>query len=379
MDIEQENKILITCSRGNRPFLEKEVEGLGMPIESSHETGLVTRGRFVDTYGLNLELRTAYNVLFLLREFRCVSPDHLYKEAFQIPWEAIIPEGEYISVVSQVDNPTIRNSMFANQKLKDAIVDRMMKKTGKRPDAGPDRNNIVLNLYWKKDNAWIYINTSGNKLADRGYRKIPYIAPMQETLAAAVVMATGYDGTSHFVNPMCGSGTLAIEAALVALDKAPGLLRSNYGLTHLKDFSRDYWQSLRKEVLSRSGKRTNFRIVATDHHPGAVDAARKNATTAGVDHLIDFKVCDFAETEVPEGQGVVILNPEYGERMGNEEELAGVYKGIGDFFKKSCKGYAGYIFTGNAALARKVGLRSEKRLPFYSGEIECRLLEYQIF
>ncbi|MGB2879762.1 MAG: class I SAM-dependent RNA methyltransferase [Candidatus Omnitrophota bacterium] len=379
MDLNYTSKILITCARGIGPFLEAEVGSLGYSIESSHDTGIVTTAKFLETYKLNLELRTAYNVLFLLEEFKCAGPDDLYGEAYAIEWENIIPPEEYISVVSQVDNPTIKNSMFANQKLKDAIVDRLVRTTGKRPNAGPDRKNIVINLYWKNKKAWIYLNTSGTKLADRGYRKIPLEAPMQETLASAVILATGYTGSSHFINPMCGSGTLAIEAALIALNKAPGLLRSNYGFKHLMDFDDKYWQALRKEALGLARKKTDFRIIATDISNKAVAAAMKNAKTAGVDHLIEFKACDFADTAIPAGKGIVILNPEYGERMGSAAKLADTYKGIGDFFKKKCAGYTGYIFTGNLALSKKVGLQTKKRIPFYNGDIECRLLEYDIY
>ncbi|HNX91794.1 MAG TPA: class I SAM-dependent RNA methyltransferase [Candidatus Omnitrophota bacterium] len=373
------NKILITCARGIAPFLAEEVKALGYVVESSHETGVVITGEFIDTYKLNLNLRTAYNVLFLLKQFRCASADDLYKKTFDFAWENIIPEGEYISVVSQVNNPTIRNSMFANQKLKDAIADRMVRKTGSRPDAGPERKNIVIHLYWKDKEAWMYLNTSGNKLADRGYRKIPLIAPMQETLAAACLLAAGYTGKEHLVNPMCGSGTIAIEAALIALNKAPGLLRSNYALTHLKNFDKEYWQSLRKDTLALARKKTDLRIIATDISPKAIDAAIKNAKTCGVDHLIEFKACDFAETDIPEGSGIVLLNPEYGERMGDEEKLVPVYKNIGDFFKKRCQGYTGYVFTGNLELAKKVHLHASRRIPLYNGDIDCRLLKYEMY
>ncbi|HPN73063.1 MAG TPA: class I SAM-dependent RNA methyltransferase [Candidatus Omnitrophota bacterium] len=379
MDLNLKSRILVTCSRGVTPFLEKEIKLLGFDIVSTHETGLVTEARLIDTYKLNLELRTAFNVLFLLEEFKCSSPEDLYRKASLIEWEKIIPQNEYISVVSQVSNPRIKNSMFANQKLKDAIVDRMTKKTGNRPNSGPERRNIVINLYWKNDTAWIYINTSGVKLADRGYRKIPLTAPMQETLAAAVLSSAGYDGSGHLVNPMCGSGTIAIEAALIALNKAPGLLRSNYGFLHLKNCDKEYWQKMRKERLALCNKKPAKKIIATDIDKTAIEAAVKNATTCGVDHLIEFKVSDFRETTIPEGPGKIILNPEYGERMGDIDRLVHTYKEIGDFFKKKCVGYEGYIFTGNLELSKKVGLAAKKRVPFFSGDIDCRLLEYDIY
>ena len=379
MNIDKKTDILITCSRGIAPFLEREIRGLGFPVVSSHATGVITTGSLRDTYRLNLELRTAFNVLFLLKAFRCVSPAELYNKVYQIQWDDIIPKDEYISVVSRVSNPKIKNSMFASQKLKDALVDRMLKLTGSRPNSGPDRNGMVLNLYWKDDRAWLYINTSGTKLSDRGYRKIPLQAPMQETLAAAVLMASGYDGSSDLVNPMCGSGTLAIEAALIALGKAPGLLRSNFGFMHIKGHDDPYWRGLRKDTLERSERKISHKIIATDIREEAVKAASKNAMTGGVDHLIEFGSCDFRETPVPESEGIVLLNPEYGERMGKIKELEKTYSGIGDFFKQKCTGFTGHIFTGNLDLAKKVGLRTDERIPFYNGSIECRLLKYDIY
>lgn len=202
---------------------------------------------------------------------------------------------------------------------------------------------------------------------------------MQETLAAAVIMASKWNGSGHFINPMCGSGTLAIEAAFMGLNRAPGLLRDNFGFMHLKGFNESLWKELRAQAKKEAGKAVKLRIIATDIRKEAVEAARKNAATAGVKHLIEFSVCDYSETPIPDGGGIVILNPEYGERMGKIHELESVYKGIGDFFKQKCGGYTGYIFTGNFELAKKVGLRSKRRVQFFNGGIECRLLEYELY
>jgi putative N6-adenine-specific DNA methylase len=202
---------------------------------------------------------------------------------------------------------------------------------------------------------------------------------MQETLAAAVVMATGWSGEGSFINPMCGSGTLAIEAALRGLDRAPGLLRGNFGFMHLPAFNEAAWRELREDARKRSKKDLPGRIIATDIDPAAVEAARKNAAAAGVDHLIGFGVCGYAETMVPPGGGVVVMNPEYGERMGDVQQLEAVYTGIGDFLKQKCAGYRGYVFTGNPALAKKLGLRTKRKIPFWNSGIECRLLEYELY
>ncbi|MFA5846978.1 MAG: hypothetical protein WC855_08755 [Thermodesulfovibrionales bacterium] len=375
----KKSRILITCAKGITPFLKEEVLQLGFPVLSETIAGIATEGTIDDTLRLNLHLRTGHRVLFLIKEFIAREAEALYRSLSDIPWEDYIAEDGYVCVTSSVDNPSIRDSRYANVKSKDAIVDRIHKKCGQRPDSGPDKNRTVVNLYWKDENCAVYFDTSGEPLSKRGYRKLLVTAPMQETLAAAVILATGWNSSSNFINPMCGSGTLAIEAALIGLNRAPGLLRNNYGFMHLKGFNESLWDELRTRAKKEAKKTIDCRIIATDISKEAVEAAKKNAATAGVERLIEFDVCDYAETTVPEGKGIVILNPEYGERMGMIKELENVYKGIGDLFKQKCKGYTGYIFTGNPDLAKKVGLRAKRRIQFFNGAIECRLLEYELY
>jgi 23S rRNA G2445 N2-methylase RlmL len=385
MDPGQRSIILITCSAGLVDYVRREVEDLGYQVGECHKTGLEVEGDLYDTMRLNLYLRTAHNVLFLLKRFKCGGSDELYRNVRDLSWEDIISPREYVSVVGRVNTAFVDNSMFANLKVKDAIVDRVAGKTGSRPDSGKDKNNVVVQFYWKDDCCWLYLNTSGQKLSDRNYRKIPHKAPLRESLAAAIIMATGYDGSRPLVCPMCGSGTLAIEAALIASRRPPGLLRSNYGFMHLKYFDEQRWRQMRSEALKMSKMRGGkaeckpARIIATDIDEEAVEAARKNAMTAGVSHLIDFDVCDFAETVIPPGAGTIVMNPEYGLRLGEIEKLKNTYKRIGDFFKQKCAGYSGYIFTGNPALAKKVGLRTSRRFEFYNANIECRLLKYELY
>ncbi|GBE04499.1 MAG TPA: class I SAM-dependent RNA methyltransferase [Nitrospirae bacterium] len=373
------NKIRVTCAKGITPFLKEELILLGFPIISETVAGIETEGTMDDTLRLNLLLRTGHRVLFLLRKFRAENADDLYQKGSNIAWEEYIAGNGYFSVSSSVDNPTIKTPLFANLKLKDAIVDRIRKKSGQRPDSGPEKDRAVLNLYWKNTDCSIYLDTSGEPLSKRNYRKIPMNAPMQETLAAAVIQATAWNGSGHFINPMCGSGTLAIEAALLGLNRASGILRNNFGFMHLKGFNGSLWKDLRAQAKKETKKSLDCRIIATDISEDAVEAARNNAATAGVEHLIEFDVCDYPDTSIPDGSGIVILNPGYGEREGKSKELESVYKGIGDFFKQKCKGYTGYIFTGNLDLAKKVGLKAKKRVPFFNGPIDCRLLEYELY
>ena len=375
----EKRPILITCPKAIPPYLKQEILSLGFPILSETVSGVETEGALDDTLRLNLFIRTGHRVLFLIKEFSAQSPDELYESIRRIEWEEYFHKDSYFSVTSSVDHPTITDSRFANLKCKDAIVDRFYQKVGQRPDSGPKRDSVVVHLYWHGKLARLFFDTSGEALSKRNYRKIPLGAPMQETLAAATILATDWKGNGNFINPMCGSGTLAIEAAMIGLDRAPGLLKTNYAFMHLNGFNQSLWEKLRKEARVRAKKSMEGKIFATDISPEAIEAARKNAMTAGVDQFIEFGVSDFSETPVPEGGGVVMLNPPYGARMGEIRELEETYKGMGDFFKKKCQGYRGYIFTGNFPLAKKVGLRTKRKLPFYNGEIECRLLEYELY
>jgi putative N6-adenine-specific DNA methylase len=379
MDFGRTGTIRLTCTRGLSPWLEREVRALGLEPRAVDETGVELAGTLRDCMTLNLRSHVATYVLFLLERFTCRSPDELYRRVVALPWEDVISPDERLSVLSAVDHPTITDSRFANRRVKDAIVDRIARRRGRRPDSGPERENAVVSLYWSGDDGRVYLNTTGRKLSDRGYRRIPGQAPMRETLAAAVVLETGYDGTAPFVNPMCGSGTLAIEAALLASGRAPGLLRSNFGFAHVVGFDDGDWQATRREAHRLRAAGPPAPIVATDLDPGAVEAARKNAATAGVDQLIEFRVCDFAETPLPERPGVVVINPGYGERVGEVRELEATYARVGDFFKRRCAGWTGYVFTGNPGLAKKIGLRTSRRVPFFNAWIECRLLRYELY
>jgi putative N6-adenine-specific DNA methylase len=373
------SSIIITCAKGITPYLKEEVLSLGLPILAESVSSMETEGTMAEAMQMNLSFRTGHRVLFLLQEFDARNPDELYAQVAKMAWENLIPEDGYLCVTSSVANPTVKDSRFANVKCKDAIVDRIKKKCGRRPDSGPERRGVVIDLYWKGDECRIYLDTSGEPLSRRGYRKIPLQAPMQETLAAAVIRATGWSGNGNFINPMCGSGTLAIEAALIALHRAPGLTRSNYGFMHSKKFDESSWRGLLRKAEGQIKITLRDKIIATDIRPEAIQAARQNAGAAGVESWIEFGVGDFAATPIPEGKGVVILNPEYGERLGRLKELGEVYKGIGDFFKIKCQGYRGFIFTGNLDLAKKVGLKARRRIPFFNSNIECRLLEYDLY
>ena len=373
------SKVIITCNKRLSPYLQDEVQKLGYAIKRAFSTGVELEATVNECIPLNLNLRCASQILYSIKSFTAENPARLYKELLEIAWEDLIDFSGYFSVTSNVDNEHITTPLFANLKVKDAIVDRIKDKKGIRPNSGSDANKAVIHLYWKDDRAEVFIDTSGETLAKHGYRKIPGKAPMLEALAASTVMATKWDGQSTFINPMCGSGTIAIEAALLATNKTPGLFRMNYAFMHILGYDEQVFFQERRKLKDQSKKELGFQIIASDLSEDAVDVSRRNAKTAGVDHLIEFHVCDFADTPVPEEPGVVIFNPEYGERLGVHTKLEATYKRIGDFMKTNCKGYTGYIFTGNPDLAKRIGLKASRRIEFYNGKLDCRLLEYELY
>jgi putative N6-adenine-specific DNA methylase len=325
-----------------------------------------------------LNLRCASQVLFSIKSFRPTNADDVYQAILGIAWEDFIDSNGYLSVTSTVDHFTINNNLFVNVKVKDAIVDRLRKATGSRPDSGPQLDRTVVHLFWKDDYAEIFADTSGETLAKHGYRKIPGKAPMLEALAAATVLATKWDRRSPFINPMCGSGTVAVEAALIATNRRPGLFRNQYAFMHLKGYQGEMY-TLERANLDRQIQNVTLQIVGGDISDDAVNISRINAAAAGVDGFITFEQKAFEQSEIPPAPGVIYFNPEYGERMGDIETLEKTYSEIGDFLKQKCQGYTGYIFTGNLELAKKIGLKASRRIEFYNSKLDCRLLEYELY
>ena len=411
--------IVVACARGLAPYAAQELTRLGYTIGDAGETMVSVRGSLADAMRLNLWLRSAHRILWPLVTTRARNLDELYAAVKNIAWEEWLDPAGYFTVNTAVWNETIRDTRMPSLRAKDAIADRMRDACGRRPDAGPEFTGAAVFIYWREQDLRIYLDTTGEPLSKRGYRKLPGKAPMQETLAAACVLATGWDGATPFVVPMCGSGTPAIEAALIARRRAPGILRDRFTFMGLKGYAdtkeeevtqrprsgelappeggdasqpfvpfvspsspscpKKHFLALRSEA--RKGERQEGLppIIATDIDPQAVAIAKQNAEAAGVLEDISFDVCDFAYTKIPVKPGVVFLNPEYGARMGDAATLEPIYARIGDFFKQRCSGWRGFVFTGNMELSRKIGLHSASRRIFFNGPIECRLVGFEMY
>lgn len=398
--------IIISCAKELSRWTELEVLDLGYhPIEVTENT-VVVRGDMRDVMKLNLQLRTAHRVLVPLLRTECRNIKDLYQAANSIDWENLLEADGYFSVSSIVHNYTIRDTRLPSLYTKDAIVDRMREKCQRRPDSGGENRGAAVFVYWERNEVVIYLDTSGEPLSKRGYRKIPGSAPMQETLAAACIMALRWDKKTPFLSPMCGSGTPAIEAAMMAMNRAPGSLKGHFAFQSVKGYNRiipgesapviaprqhagaspeQIWKEMILAAKKAEITEGLPKIIATDISPEAVENAHTNAIAAGVAPYIEFKACDFADTPIPSStstddfnspKGVVFFNPEYGIRLGTFEELAPVYERIGTFMHEKCSGYNGGLITGNPDLARLVNLYYKTRVPFFNGPIDCRLFIY---
>ena len=389
--------IIISCAKELSRWTEVEVRDLGYtPIEVTENT-VVVRGDMRDVMKLNLKLRTAHRVLVPLLRADCRNIRDLYYLAKSIDWENLIEADGYFSVSSIVHNYTIRDTRIPSLYTKDAIADRMRERCQRRPDSGGENKGSAVFVYWERNEVIIYLDTSGEPLSKRGYRKIPGSAPMQETLAAACLMAMHWDKKAPFLSPMCGSGTPAIEAAMMALNKAPGALKGHFAFQSIKGYSRiipgetapriaprqhigaspeQIWKEIVLDAKNEEVTEGIPKIIATDISPEAVENAHTNAIAAGVAPYIEFKDCDFAETPIPQDKGCIFFNPEYGIRLGTVEELAPIYERIGTFMNEKCAGWTGGLITGNPDLARLVNLYYKTRVPFFNGPIDCRLFIY---
>ncbi|MDX2195163.1 MAG: class I SAM-dependent RNA methyltransferase [Cytophagales bacterium] len=378
---EYESPIVVTCAPRNATYLLDEINALKMPIKGTELLNVQTFGTLKDCISLNMHLSTAHRVLFELQAAKAFDLEQVYAVINKIHWEKIIPADGYFSIDSVTDSTEVRDSRFLNLKIKDAIADRFINILNRRPDSGPDDSKTVLFIYWKNHDLKIYLDTSGVSIAKHGYRTSPYKAPLQEALAHCIIKATDWDMNSTLILPMCGSGTLAIEAALLAMQKPPGLFSENFAFMHILGYDNIWWQDLKKEVLRKINYKINARIIASDIDPNAIKYAKINARNAGVNALIYFQTCDIADTQVPaSNNGIVIINPPYGERMGDEDaELSDLYQKIGNFLKQKCAGYTAYVFTGNVEMAKKIGLKATRRIEFYNGKIDCRLLKYEMY
>jgi len=373
------HRFFATAAKGVEPVLAGELRALGMRDVVEETGGVRFFGELEAAYRANLWLRTANRVLMTLREFNCPSEQALYDGVRKIDWRRHLTSKMALAVDANVRSSTMKHSKYAALKTKDAIVDQLREKTGSRPSVDPENPDLRINVHIDRNHCTLSLDTSDESLHKRGYRTAGLEAPLKETLAAALVCFTEWDMKSPFIDPMCGSGTIVIEAALKAANIAPGLIRKTFGFQQWLNFDKNLWDSLVNQAEGLRKPKPQAPIRGYDISGKAISAAMENARAATVGPFVPFIRKDIKDLEPPPGPGVIIVNPPYGERLGQKQELEPFYKTIGDVFKQKCKGYSGFVFTGNLELAKHIGLKASRRIVLFNGPIESRLLKYELY
>jgi putative N6-adenine-specific DNA methylase len=373
------SRFFATCGRGIEPVLAGELRALGAADVEPGRGGVHFAGDGALLYRTNLWLRTAIRVLWPVLECPVTSPDQLYDAVRGVDWARFLTPDHTLAVDCNVRDSQITHSKYAALKTKDAICDQFLDRFGRRPSVDVDEPMVALNLHIYRDEAVLSLDSSGESLHKRGYRPVQTKAPLNEALAAALVLRTGWTGSTAFVDPLCGSGTLPIEACWLAVRRPPGLTRRRFGFQGWMDFDVGLWTDLRDEAREAVAKRLNVQVLGSDVRRDAVTMARHNARAAGVGHLVRIEVRDVRQFHPPAGPpGTILCNPPYGERIGEEQELKGLYRALGEVFRERCAGWTAYVFTGNPRLARQLGLQPVEQVPLFNGKIPCRLLKFEL-
>lgn len=345
------------------------------------------RGVYVDIwdmptiYKINYASRIATRVLFPLSKFKCRNQNDLYDGISRIDWLPIMQNAKTLAIDSNVhQHPEIRNSLFAAQMAKDAICDQLREETGNRPSVDLHHPDVQLNLYIQQDMAVMSLDTSGAPLHRRGYRMEGGEAPLQETLAAALLYLAGYTKEKVLIDPCCGSGTLLVEAALIATETPPGYLRKKWGFANHPKFNQIEWLKVRNEIDQRRKPMPPKHLFGVDLNKNAVRIARTNLRAAGFHPFAEVALADFREFTPTIAPNFLITNPPHGVRLEEESLLKPLYRALGDFMKHKCaKPAQAFVFTTSLELAKEVGLAPKKRHVLSSGGLDARLLEFDIY
>lgn len=329
-------------------------------------------------YKINYTSRFITRVIAPLMVFDCHSTKYLYKTAREIEWTKLFNLKNTFAIFSNVSNSAITHSQYASLCLKDAIVDSFRDEFGERPNIDAHYPDVWINLHIKDNKATISLETSGGSLHRRGYRKEALEAPMQETVAAAIVEISGWDGSVPIYDPMCGSGTLLCESLIKYANVPTGYFRKSYGFEHLPDFDETLWKKLKRDIDKGIKPLPANLINGSDIALKSIKAAKINSKAFRDGHLINYRTVDFRDLD-PIENSIIICNPPYGIRMGDKEEVGELIKEFGDFLKQKCKGSTAYVYFGNRELLKKVGLRSAWKKPLKNGGLDGRIAKFEMY
>ena len=355
-----------------------ELSELGAEDVRPEFSGIHFRADKSTLYRINYLSRLLSRCLAPLISYACHDTDTLYQKAKTIEWEDFFRKGNTFAVSGNVSDSLISHSKYAALRLKDAVADYFKEKTGQRPDVSVRNPDILLNLHIRHDKAVISIDTSGGALHRRGYREEAVSAPMQETVAAAIIRFSEWDGSVPLYDPLCGSGTLLCEAHMRYCNIPSGVFRNRFGFECLPDFDDVVWKQVKKEADGHIRQLPKGLIAGSDVSAEAVSAARTNLMGLHYGNNVSVERADFRKLPDLEGH-VIVTNPPYGIRMGGDENLDVFYKNFGDFLKQKCKGSAAFVYFGERKYIKKIGLKASWKKPVKAGGLDGRLVKYEIY
>lgn len=368
--------IVVKTFYGLEDVLCEELAELGYTKVEKLNRAVRLQGEWKDVYYLNLHLRCALTVLVELRQFTIREEKDLYKEAMKIDWASLFDVSKTFAIKGAVNSTLFRHSQFPFLLVKDAIADTFRALDGSRPDVSVKTPQVVIDLYVREKEGTISLNTSGVPLFQRGYRQSTGDAPLNEVVAAGLIRMSGWDRKSPLIDPFCGSGTILIEAALLASGIPSNIERTHYAFHNFKTFDATLWDEI-YGAAKRSVKELPCTIMGSDIDAQMVMKARRNLRGFSFGRFIEVSVDTFEKSTVPAGPGVLISNPPYGERL--ETDVETLYKGIGDWFKQSLQGYNCWIISSSEHGFKSLGLRPDRKIRLFNGDLECSFRKYAIY
>ena len=362
---------------GFEELLEKELLQLGAMHIKKGVRSVAFVGDKGFMYKANLGLRTAIKILKPIKTFRLRTETDLYEHIKGMPWEAYVKPTGTIAVDATVHSQYFNHALFIAQKTKDAIVDRFRENTGQRPNVDLKYPDLKINIRIDRQECTVSLDTSGESLHKRGYKLATNIAPINEVLAAGLIMHSGWDGQSDFMDPMCGSGTIAIEAAMIACNIPPNLMRKEFAFERWQDWDVDLFETIEASLLKKT-RDFHHSILAYDKAPSAVAKAKDNVKNANLEDFITIKHEDFFKTRKGKQQKLhIVFNPPYGERL--DIDMQTLYKNIGNTLKQNYPNTDAWFITSNIEALKYVGLRPSRKIPIYNAKLESRFVNYQIY
>lgn len=373
--------LFVTCSQGLEKLLLDELVALGFEECSPGYRGVYVRDDSMRAvYKINYCSRIGGRVLLPLAQFRCYDKNALYAEVKKINWQRFLPKGKTFAIDANVHHRQLRNSLFAAQVMKDAICDQMREATGRRPDVDVKNPDLQLNLFIQKENAILSFDTSGQPLYKRGYRQDSGEAPLQESLAAALLSLAGFKGDEKLLDPCCGSGTLLIEAAMIASKTPPGYLRKVWGFAAHPEFSQAEWLQVKNSADEQRAELAEASFQGCEIDPEIARICRANLRAAGFHRVVEIFRVDFSNYDPSPQPNFLIANPPHGNRLDNVESLVPLYRRLGDFIKgKMAKPGRAFVFAGNLELSKEVGLAPKRRHVIDNSGVDSRLLEFDVY